>query len=449
LFFLFGDSWPPPQGGQIKEILPDDAVGVTARKDPPGSDGACLDLEVHHNPAGPKKFAPARIVGPVPVKQGFFNVPSGGVSAAGGLFAFFWTDHCSAYRPLQPSPANPLARPPAAQGIACPETDGLNSIGRGVLARSDDGARTFSGVVSLPPGFVYATAVNTARLPDLPADQRLGIFIFATARYRASVPYLAYAPAASMANPGSWRFFAGRAPDGKPQWVTRRQWQNSAPDIPSPPAWSPPAQAELFTPASNAQRCLGEFSVTWNRPLGLWLMLYNCGGAGVAGIWARTAAAPWGPWSEPVQLLGRADNLGCRLMMTLDGCGDRRNFWPKQPNGKFVPGGLYAPFVMNRYTTPAAGPGRRATIYWLVSTWNPYEVSVMRTTLQAGGPTAFRVHPETTFQTMAGFGAGTIGELQAFATTADLNLASVRQPHSFSATLPPMSVTTFVGKLVP
>ena len=28
------------------------------------------------------------------------------------------------------------------------------------------------------------------------------------------------------------------------------------------------------------------------------------------------------------------------------------------------------------------GPSRRSTIYWLVSTWNPYEVTVMRTTLE-------------------------------------------------------------------
>jgi hypothetical protein len=30
---------------------------------------------------------------------------------------------------------------------------------------------------------------------------------------------------------------------------------------------------------------------------------------------------------------------------------------------------------------PSAGGGRSSTIYWVVSTWNPYEVSVMRTPL--------------------------------------------------------------------
>jgi hypothetical protein len=38
-------------------------------------------------------------------------------------------------------------------------------------------------------------------------------------------------------------------------------------------------------------------------------------------------------------------------------------------DGKFFGGGLYAPFVLDRYATPAGGevPGRRATNYWVVS----------------------------------------------------------------------------------
>jgi hypothetical protein len=54
-------------------------------------------------------------------------------------------------------------------------------------------------------------------------------------------------------------------------------------------------------------------------------------------------------------------------------------------NGKFVSGSTYALFVLNCCTTAAAGDGaaRRSTIYWVVSTWNPYEVVVMRTTLQS------------------------------------------------------------------
>ena len=80
-------------------------------------------------------------------------------------------------------------------------------------------------------------------------------------------------------------------------------------------------------------------------------MLYQC-----SGVQARVAPAPWGPWSEPTELLGQADKPGCRLVMIPQGCGDRRDYWPtRHPNGQFVRGGFYAPYVLNRYTTDAGG----------------------------------------------------------------------------------------------
>jgi hypothetical protein len=122
--------------------------------------------------------------------------------------------------------------------------------------------------------------------------------------------------------------------------------------------------------------------VTWNRPLHLWLILYGCHNAGVM---ARVAAAPWGPWSAPTLILGQQDGLGCHVIMAQQGCPNLHDFWPDRPHiGKVVAGSLYAPFVLDRYTTAAtsAGGTRSSTIYWLVSTWNPYEVTIMRTTLQ-------------------------------------------------------------------
>jgi hypothetical protein len=48
-------------------------------------------------------------------------------------------------------------------------------------------------------------------------------------------------------------------------------------------------------------------------------------------------------------------------------------------------GTFYAPFVIERFTTPEPStlPSmREATIYWLVSTWNPYQVVIMQTRLR-------------------------------------------------------------------
>jgi hypothetical protein len=380
LILLFGDSWPPGHaGGPAGEIPPDDAVGIVTRTEPPTDDGKCLEMQVNRKAGPDPSFAPATVVGPVPVKQGFFNVPSGGVSVADGLYAFFWTNHCSPPKPLKPSREAPLARPAPDQ--QCPENDDRNSLGRSVLARSEDDGRTFGQVVSMPPGFVYSIAIDVALQPDLLADQRRGVFIFGVPRYRAGVPYLAQAPSETFADPLTWRFFVGRGADGQPQWVSHAEWAAVAPKASRPSAWRPPGEPEIFLPPSSEEYCIGEFSITWNRPLGRWLMLYNC----ARRIWARIAPAPWGPWSAPTELLGGEDGVGCRLVMVADGCGKRRDYWPAQRrNGKFVAGGFYAPYVLDRYTSAAAADtaSRRSTIYWLVSAWNPYQVTVMRTTLQ-------------------------------------------------------------------
>jgi hypothetical protein len=230
----------------------------------------------------------------------------------------------------------------------------------------------------MPNGFVYVTAVNPSLEADLPADQRSGILVFGVPRYRASAPYLAQAPFESFADPSTWRYFTGRSDSGQPQWVSQAAWTaGSAPDRPGAPVWRPPGAAEVLAPATDAERCIGEFSVTWNAPLRQWLMLYACRGVGV---FARVAAAPWGPWSAPTLILDAKDSaLGCRLIMTAQGCGNRRNFKPGKPGG----GQIYAPFALSRYSTAVegTGPGRSSTIYWLMSTSNSYELTVMRSTL--------------------------------------------------------------------
>jgi hypothetical protein len=361
LVLLFGDSWPSLQGlkGSEGENPPNDAVGESTRVDLPNAE-TCLGMTVlSRSEDGRKVFNPSTITGPVKVKQGWFNVPTGGVSVNYSLYAFFWTNHCRMPAKLQPNPDHPLALP--APTTECPETPESNSIGNGVMARSDDGGSTFSDVVAMPKGFVYSTAVNSKNLPGLPDGQNLGVFIYGEPRYRASVPYLAYAPLASIADPATWRFFAGLTPQGQPKWVSLAEWK-------------PGPDKQIFTPAFPSGNDVGEFSITWNAPLRMWLLIYG-------GVSVRVAAAPWGPWSEPTEILGPADRIGCKLIMTVEGCGNRRNYWPKTANGTFVPGGFYAPYVLNRYTRAGGNP-RSATIYWTLSTWNPYQVYIMKTTIE-------------------------------------------------------------------
>jgi hypothetical protein len=79
--------------------------------------------------------------------------------------------------------------------------------------------------------------------------------------------------------------------------------------------------------------------------------------------------------------------------MAEGGCGNQESYWHDPET--FL-GAFYAPFVIERYTTAVLTPlpGRRqATIYWLLSTWNPYQVTVMKTTLNVFSEAQFSGDP--------------------------------------------------------
>ena len=283
----------------------------------------------------------------------------------GSCTRFFWTDHCLDGNDVK----------------TCPGSDTLNKIGRGVLARSTDNGLTFVEPVPLPRDFVYATAVDSEVMAELPPEQRIGIYVFGVPRYRESVPYLAYAPPGTLGDPAAWQFFIGLKPDGQPSWAPSEVWMRRGPNVP------PPGRPDLFG-ASGRDRCVGELSVTWNRSLHAWLLLYNCDTSDFGQVViARVAAAPWGPWSRASILVDPYhDNSTCQLFWKVpgkgNGCDGRLDDWPEKV-GK-VNGAFYAPFVMERYTTleRTFRPFRKqATVYWLLSTYNPYQVVVMKTSL--------------------------------------------------------------------
>ena len=143
------------------------------------------------------------------------------------------------------------------------------------------------------------------------------------------------------------------------------------------------------------------------------MLLYTCGGPRTR-ILLRTADLPWGPWSEPEILFDPA-NGGAN-----GGAGGSRDcaFLNPVPQPAFIQvggrpcpvvadahnpldlGDSYGAYLIPRFTTGESG--RSSTIYFLMSTWNPYTVVLMKTTLglrNAGqvaslAPDApFRPHP--------------------------------------------------------
>jgi hypothetical protein len=319
LYFLFGDTHAAPG---LARPADRDLVASTDDADP----ADCLRLTFHDE--GDGGYRPLEIAG---VDGGAFSVPTGGFSAGGRMYVFATTDR----------------------------TDG-NPMGRTVLARSDDDGASFRPVRDFSSSrFINVAPVPVEAGPGLPSDGP-GVLLWASGRYRQSDPRLAFLPASGVEDPGAARYFAGAGPDGAPRW--------SAAEADAAPLFEHP--------------CVGELSVSWNRPLARWLMLYNCaeGAGGGSRVLMRTAERPWGPWSEPEVLFDPVrDGGACRFMNAPEaGCASVTD-----PHTPRVAGDPYGPYLIDRFTT--ALEGGAATIYFTLSTWNPYTVVLMQATLRPRG----------------------------------------------------------------
>jgi Domain of unknown function (DUF4185) len=321
LWFLFGDTWPDAQGG--------DSVAWTDDRSPePG-------VRLHFSSAGGRFTCPrVSAVDGRPVSTRFFEVPTAGFSANGHMYVFRTTEH---YREA-----------------------GREVMGRSILTRAANGDPTrltslydFS-VVRRGGRFVNVSCVvRDGGVPGLPF-RGPALLAWGSGLYRASDAYLACVPLAAVENENAWRFWSGTEHrDGRPCWSENE------------------SDALALFPHPE----IGELSVTWNAPLGLWLMLYNAGAP--RGINARVAPDPWGPWSSPVVAFDpRGPGVGYGAFMhALDAPDDLSD-----PGREHEWGGEYGPYVIDRYTR--ALPGRRAAVYFVLSTWNPYNVVELAMVLQ-------------------------------------------------------------------
>jgi len=137
-------------------------------------------------------------------------------------------------------------------------------------------------------------------------------------------------------------------------------------------------------------------AVSWIAPLRRWLMIY--GGSvvdlddpnNIAGLsqpvrramYARTAADPWGPWTDAEPVLTQeqvAEDLACGRQQ-FAGC-------LPEPSPRIRPGciefiepnaggHLYGANIIDSYTRAR---GREADVFWVISTWHPYSVVLVKT----------------------------------------------------------------------
>lgn len=266
------------------------------------------------------------------ISQGIYEVPTGGVSIDDKMYIYHTTDHSAE-----------------------------KTMGRSVVAKSENEGKSFNMLYSLSSlNFINVSVVKfygndwSDQYEIISENDEDILFLFGSGSYRESNVYLAHKPASKIENSESIRYFAGVDGNHNPLWSSKEK--NSVP---------------LFQ-----QPCVGELSVTYNSFISRWIMLYNCDEP--RGINIRTSTFPWGPWSAPQVLFHPWDDDGyCNFIHTN---WDYRQCDHVHDSGReYEWGGEYGPYQFAEYAT---GNDQSTTIYFTMSTWNPYTVVLMKSELQ-------------------------------------------------------------------
>jgi uncharacterized protein DUF4185 len=316
LCFLFGDTW------RVGHSTPNDDLDAIA---------FCTDMDADDGLELTFLPQPPLVPG---IAQGAFEVPLDGVSWNGSMYVFFSTDHRRA-------------------GI-------YTMMGRSILARSDNDGLDFTFLYEMSRyKFInVSTVIVDAHEHGLPGDGPQ-LVVFGSGRYRSSDVYLAVKPAAKLAEPGGFLFYAGGL--GQPYWS--RDEEKAVP---------------LF-----GEGCIGELSVRWNPLLGTWICLYNADWpadrSSVGGIVMRWAKRPYGPWSQGDLVFSVNDGLGKFMHLpnadhTQEGFGSDRSA---------DSGGMYGPYQIPQYSRWS---DNGVQIYFTMSTANPYQTMLMTVSI----PTSLR-----------------------------------------------------------
>ncbi len=319
VYFLFGDTV-----GRLDRAL--DTIATTNASDP--ESGVRLDFLKSGNDY--------LTIQPPGISMGAFEVPVAGISLGGQAYVAVSTNH-------------------NADG-----TTDRSVLTKFTLPASFQPLRTIS---QLPDGhFVKMSLhIDPGTTAGLPSGGPF-VLVWGTGPYRKSDAYLSIVPAAQFESGKGTEYFAGLDASGAPTWSDK----------------------ESDAKAIVQNGTMGDLSVTWCKDLSLWLMTYDSRAPAPAGILFSYSRTPWGPWSEAQLIFNpvRDGALG-KFIHNPQANPDDGLAGPVigkgQANPGAVRGGDYAPYVVERWTKVQ---GSELSIYYVLSTWNPYVVVLMKSRLR-------------------------------------------------------------------
>jgi len=372
VWFLFGDSWPTttfqshPNASTRYPADPSGFDNDSIASAAPSARGSCpvLDFVSESEPVPGAYANPSLTRNGVPVSLRINETPMAGIDVNGNVYATFTTGN------------------PVDAGLAgnCPP----GSVQPGQTCAGHP-TESVMGVLE-PGGTLQFKALYTLSAPSTPYGNGAKfvrnsiergndgyIYIWgAPGVWQAgeSAPYLARLRPANIATGDGIEYFSGYLPNGRPNFEPGES--NATP---------------LFNDSPSCTSYLGQ---QWNPYVHQWIMIYNCADDTAAhpfGVWMRTAPNPWGPYSAPQTIFNPIRDHGyCYFIHSNGAC---PNGSPNPTNSDHGVGEYYAPFFIANWTTGTFATRTEAatsTLYYTLSTWNPYGVVILKSAIRASLP---------------------------------------------------------------